>query len=447
MRTFATRTLASVLAALLAVSCGTVRESRPPDIEGRVFLPRAPRAVASPVPEEPEFRRAIEELLPYVNVEEALADLRRMVADPRFHDRQPGELRVVRASWGSGPAALEEIARGYRAFCAAVRRTNCLQGPLTDSSVYQIAFDFALGSQWDGFVGELKTTIDPSTIQIVLLTGLVIFMATIAIPELTSKIPAAAATMVLTAYLGARAVCDLIFGWIQMVKELDAARTFDEVRAAGQRYGHLVGAQTARTLVLLATAAIAQGGLIARLMRLPRAAQASTALAAETGGTGLEAVAAVKEVRVVQSGVAITVVGVAKGAVSVTMAGQSAPQRGPNAAPPAKAANKLPWRPWGEYEKVTVGGREYAKIGDRLYTRHAVDRLQPSGLGTPAGGRPDAGRSISPTFVEDVIQNGATQSQVANGVERTIHTLGTVQVVTEQGGRVVITVNPFSGRP
>jgi len=177
MRTIATRTLASVLAVLLTVSCGTVRESRPPHIGERVFLPRASRAVASPVLEELELRRAIEELLPSVNMEEARAELRRMVADPRFHGRQPGELRMVLASWGSGPVALEQIGREYRAWCVAVRRTNCHEEPLTDSSIYEIAFDFAMGSQWDGFTGEVKSTIDPSTIRIVLLTGLVIFMA------------------------------------------------------------------------------------------------------------------------------------------------------------------------------------------------------------------------------------------------------------------------------
>jgi len=311
MRTIATQTLASALAALVAISCGAVRENRHQDIEERVFLPRAARIVASPVVDEVELRRASEELLPYVDMEATQAELRRMVADPRFHGHQPGELRVVRANWGSGPVALEEIARGYRAFCAATHRTNCLEGSLTASSVYQIAFDFALGSQWDGFVGEVKSTFDPSAIRIFLLTGMVIFMATIAIPELLSKIPAAAATVVLTAYLGARAVCDLVFGWIQMVRELDAATTFNEVRTAGQRYGQLVGTQTARILILLATAAIAEGGLIARLMKLPRVAQASAALATETGGVALEAVGAVKEVRVLQGGVAITVEGVA----------------------------------------------------------------------------------------------------------------------------------------
>src|SRR5438105_8600242 len=37
--------------------------------------------------------------------------------------------------------------------------------------------------------------------------------------------------------------------------------------------------RSARILILLATAAIAEGGLIARLMKLPRAGQASAALA------------------------------------------------------------------------------------------------------------------------------------------------------------------------
>jgi hypothetical protein len=319
MGTFATRMLVSILIGLLASSCGTVREGRQPDGEQIVFLPRAPRALASPVVDELELRRALEELLPDVNVEETRAGLRRMVADLRFHGGRADELRVALASWGSGPATLEEIGRGYRAWCAAVQRTTCFQGPLTDSSVYEIAFDFAMGSQWDGFVGELKSTIDPSMIRIVLLTGLVIFMATIAVPELTSKIPAAVATAILTGYLGARAVCDLVFGWIQMVRELDAATTFDQVRSAGQRYGRVVGAQTARILVLLATAAIARGGLIARLMKLPRASQASAALAVETGGVGLEVVGTVKGVRVLQGGVALALPGAAKGAVGVAM--------------------------------------------------------------------------------------------------------------------------------
>ena len=70
--------------------------------------------------------------------------------------------------------------------------------------------------------------------------------------------------------------------------------------------------------------------------------------------------------------------------------------------------------------------------------------MQPSGLGSPAG-QIGAGRSIAPNFVEDVIMTGDTTIAVINGVTRTTHTSGTVQVVTEQGRRIVVTVNSFSG--
>jgi filamentous hemagglutinin len=109
-----------------------------------------------------------------------------------------------------------------------------------------------------------------------------------------------------------------------------------------------------------------------------------------------------------------------------------------------KPIERLYWGSWKEYPKVTVDDREYAQIGDRLYTGHAVDRMQPSGLGTPAGA--DApGRSISPNLVEDVIKNGTKQTITVKGVQRTIHSSGTVQVVTEQSEKIVITVNPFAG--
>lgn len=98
--------------------------------------------------------------------------------------------------------------------------------------------------------------------------------------------------------------------------------------------------------------------------------------------------------------------------------------------------NKPLWKKWDDYEKITIHGREYTKIGNRLYTRHAVERTYPSDLG---------GRSIAPKFIEDVIKTGTIRKVTINGVERIIHTSGTVQVVTEQNGKIVITVNPFSG--
>jgi hypothetical protein len=104
----------------------------------------------------------------------------------------------------------------------------------------------------------------------------------------------------------------------------------------------------------------------------------------------------------------------------------------------ANGGSKIPWTSWQNYPKVTQGGREYAQVGDRLYSHHAVDRLQSSGLGAPAGAT-GAGRSISPNFVEDVL--GSTKGvpvKGPNGEARLSFTSGTVQVITENN--IVITV-------
>jgi tetratricopeptide (TPR) repeat protein len=100
---------------------------------------------------------------------------------------------------------------------------------------------------------------------------------------------------------------------------------------------------------------------------------------------------------------------------------------------------KLPWTSWAQYPKEVVNGREYARIGERLYTQHAVQRMMPSSL---TEGTLVEGRGISPTFVEDIIVRGATQSRIVDGVPRALHRLGPAEVVTENGGRLVISVNP-----
>ncbi len=113
------------------------------------------------------------------------------------------------------------------------------------------------------------------------------------------------------------------------------------------------------------------------------------------------------------------------------------------------------WGRWKDYNKVNVNGTEYAQIGDRLYTRHAVDRMQPSGMryqgGKLDGGdvsasrifdvdQKDYGRSISPNFVEDIIKQGNYETQIVNGIERQVWSSGSVKVVTENQGKTVITI-------
>jgi RHS repeat-associated protein len=100
---------------------------------------------------------------------------------------------------------------------------------------------------------------------------------------------------------------------------------------------------------------------------------------------------------------------------------------------PNSTAEPLGWGSWGSYPKVIEGGKEYAEIGGRLYTYHVVERMMPRGLTT-------LGRSVSPTFVEEVIQTGTQSQKFVDGVLRTAHTSGSVSVITEDGGRIVVTV-------
>ncbi len=114
-------------------------------------------------------------------------------------------------------------------------------------------------------------------------------------------------------------------------------------------------------------------------------------------------------------------------------------------------ASNLWWGFWRDYPKVNLNGREYAQIGTRLYTEHAVERSLPSGRRTianvPVANREGGGhmflekaRSIAPAFVEDVIRMGSKTQVIEDAELRTIHTLGDLEVVTTRDEKIVITI-------
>jgi len=113
----------------------------------------------------------------------------------------------------------------------------------------------------------------------------------------------------------------------------------------------------------------------------------------------------------------------------------------------ANGEGSLLWGSWKDYPKTLIGDTQYAQIGDRFYPQHAINRMQPSGLGAPAGElHPAPGRNISPNIVDYVIQTGEQTHTVVNGVSRTVHWSGNVGVVTENNGRVVVTILRRSGQ-
>lgn len=106
----------------------------------------------------------------------------------------------------------------------------------------------------------------------------------------------------------------------------------------------------------------------------------------------------------------------------------------------AKNVAHVRWGTWTDLPRITKNGVEYAQIGGRRYTRHAVDRMTPTGFGTAAGG--SAGRGVPTMVVEATIKIGdKVKTQVmANGAVRETWLMGTVEVVTENAKELVITV-------
>ncbi|MFL5355438.1 AHH domain-containing protein, partial [Archangium sp.] len=105
-------------------------------------------------------------------------------------------------------------------------------------------------------------------------------------PEPVSKGLAALFTATAIAYLGVDTVWRIIDGWVQLVRDVDRAVTFNALRAAGEKYGKVLGASAARVFVMLVTAAIGNTtGLAAKVQGLPGSAQAALAAETEAGFT------------------------------------------------------------------------------------------------------------------------------------------------------------------
>jgi hypothetical protein len=118
-----------------------------------------------------------------------------------------------------------------------------------------------------------------------------------ALPDPASKSIAAGLTVALLAWLGVDTVWSLMQGWVRLVQDANRATSFEQLSAAGERFGRVMGENTARVLVMLATAVL--GGTVKTLAqkvpKLPGFTQA-TAQAEAQGGLRLAAVAEVETV-------------------------------------------------------------------------------------------------------------------------------------------------------
>ncbi|WP_324987124.1 hypothetical protein [Hyalangium sp.] len=186
-----------------------------------------------------------------------------------LRDRLPPRLeeRLDVVSWGSPEQRDEraELAAEYSRWCEA-RGTpgDCLallQGRLylTEEAKRSLAFALATRGVWDGTKAVIDEVIDPAQLQIALVSTITMTLALLAIPEPISKVIVLVMTASMVAYVGWDTLVGLIEGWRRLEQECQRARTFAELRDAGDRYERIMGEKVTRLLILAATAALASG--------------------------------------------------------------------------------------------------------------------------------------------------------------------------------------------
>jgi len=338
--------LSSVLIAFAIGGCAPALHSvRLRTAEGREWtaVPRPHPAVA--ITEE-EFQRAT------VSLARDVAP----VADPLEYARQLFEV-PVRSGWffydprtkqlapldpgaaaGFLPAEVVGLTRSYMQWCHNRQEPgDCLRllrhaYALDADARLAVAMDIALGSVMEAIAESLEGVANREAVWSMIVARAVMYGVLLAAPEPISKLIAAGVTAALVVYLGVDTIYSLRDGWRRLVARADAAETFDELRAAGEQFGKLMGANTARVLVMVAAAAVgSRAGDVAKVLpKLPGMGQALRFATAD----GVE-VEAVQTVTIAKSGITLTL---APGAVAASTIGTHSGEDNPGPRPSAAAS-------------------------------------------------------------------------------------------------------------
>ena len=173
-----------------------------------------------------------------------------------------------------------ERTKAYRHWCERKDTPGDCLGLLTPDLVLgedgkrTLALSFALDAVWDETHEAPEDMAEPVAVQATIVISMAVYLTLWVLPEPLSK--GAAASLI--AWLGVDTVLGLVRGWIRLTDETRAATTFDQVSAAGERFGEVLGVNTARAFVMLATATIGSTVSLAmpRLPRWPRDRAVST---------------------------------------------------------------------------------------------------------------------------------------------------------------------------
>ncbi len=194
---------------------------------------------------------------------------------------------------------------------------------LSGDGKYALAMAIAQGGLLEEMKQALGEMVSPEAVVATITGAATMYLMLWLLPEPVSKGVAALMTVGMVAYLGWDLVWRLIEGWRVMVAEVDRATTFEEIRAAGEKFRKVMGEKGTKALVMLATLAVGNtaAGMASKMPTLPGAG--SAAVLAEAQMNIRYSAAALAEVESVALTPGAVVVALAPNAVAMMARGNS----------------------------------------------------------------------------------------------------------------------------
>jgi hypothetical protein len=313
----------------------------------RVHVPR--RDVEPVEVSEEAFKEAVAKHAPWVPaVDRPLEYARQVLGVPErsgWYQYERRSQQLIPSSPGSGPKGGlspedEELKRRYLEWCAQEWEPgDCLRllvdKPFLDGDDrYALAMAIAHSKVLGAMKEELSRMVSPQAVAATVVAGMTMYAILLALPEPVTKGIAALLTLGAGAYLGWDTVWRLMDGWLVLMKEVDRATSFDELYAAGAKFGEVMGEKAARAFVMLATVAVGNttAGMAAKMPTLPGAGQAAAVAKAQMNiRFTAPALAQVESVAISAQGVTIAL---APTAVAMMAGGNSSGKAGATTVPP-----------------------------------------------------------------------------------------------------------------
>lgn len=269
---------------------------------------------------------------------------------------------------GGMTEAEQRLLQQYQRWCRSAQgvQGDCLGGALVAGKYldlqgrYMWAMALSRSPLLEEFEKALGEQVSMRAVMQAAMYTVVTLLVLLSMPEPVTKFIAAWAAAALILWVGAQTLYNVLMGWFQLMEKVKAARSFEELREAGERFGKVFSREAAQAFALIAMALLTHTakGFADQVGTLPGSAQVSMRAAGQEGLL-LSEVSAVESVTVTAEGFLIAL---PPGAVAMAAGGgRGGRTQKHHIATIANRKSNLRGGPWTPlFEKL------YARAGMRL---------------------------------------------------------------------------------